>query len=300
MKKIRFIIAFIIIGINMASGQTNTREISKNRIIVPYNIEVCFDKTVHIIFPDRVEYIDLGSANIIAGKADAAENVVRVKAAVRDFEDETNFSVITAAGDFYSFNVSYASRPDKPSFEMKDFTHRNNISDLPNNRQEVYLTDLDSESSKTINLIMETIYKKNKREVKHIDSKKFGIKCDLKSIYCHSNVLYFNIELKNKTHLSYDIDLMTFKIADKKVTRRTAIQETIVKPVKAFNDVTVINGKSKEHMVYAFEKFTIPDDKVLIVELFEKNGGRHQRFVVKNAELVKAREIDKLRCHCCN
>ena len=299
MKKIKFILAFIIIGINMASGQTKTREISKNRIIVPYNIEVCFDKTVHILFPDQVEYIDLGSANIIAGKSDAAENVVRVKASVRDFENETNFSVITAAGDFYSFNVSYASRPDKLSFEMKDFIHRNNISNVPDNRQEVYFTDLDSESSKTMNLIMETIYKNNKREIRHTESQQFGIEYSLKSIYCHSNMLYFHTEIKNKTHLGYDIDLMTFKIADKKVTKRTAIQETIIKPVKAFNDLTVVRGKTTEHMVYAFKKFTIPDDKLLIVELFEKNGGRHQRLVVKNAELVKARPIDKLKCRCC-
>ena len=41
-------------------------------------------------------------------------------------------------------------------------------------------------------------------------------------------------------------------------------------------------------------KFTIPDDKHLIVEMHEKNGGRHQSFIVENEDLVRAREISEL------
>ncbi|MBR1644037.1 MAG: DUF4138 domain-containing protein, partial [Bacteroidales bacterium] len=56
-------------------------------------------------------FVDLGSANIIAGKADGAENVIRVKAAKRGFKGETNMSVITEDGAYYSFNVKYAREP---------------------------------------------------------------------------------------------------------------------------------------------------------------------------------------------
>ena len=58
--------------------------------IRPQHIEAGFTKTVHILFPSPVTYIDIGSMDIIAGKADGAENVVRVKAAVRNFAAETN------------------------------------------------------------------------------------------------------------------------------------------------------------------------------------------------------------------
>ena len=37
-----------------------------------------------------------------------------------------------------------------------------------------------------------------------------------------------------------------------------------------------IAGRSTVRMVCALPKFTIPDDKLLMVELYEKNGGRHQ------------------------
>ncbi len=68
-------------------------------------IEAGFTKTVHILFPSPVTYIDIGSMDIIAGKADGAENVVRVKAAVRNFAAETNLTVITEDGGFFTFDV---------------------------------------------------------------------------------------------------------------------------------------------------------------------------------------------------
>jgi len=67
-----------------------TRPLTFDRMIPPYALEVTFHKTTHIIFPAAVRYVDLGSPNLIAGKADGAENVIRVKATVRDFRAETN------------------------------------------------------------------------------------------------------------------------------------------------------------------------------------------------------------------
>jgi tricorn protease-like protein len=78
------------------------------------------------------------------------------------------------------------------------------------------------------------------------------------------------------------------------VVKRTAIQETIIEPVRAYNYLSSVKGKESESTVSAFQKFTIPDKKQMVVELFEKNGGRHQRFIVKNGDLAKARTIGRL------
>lgn len=82
-----------------------TRKLMFDRMIPPHGLEVTYNKTVHIIFPAPVRYVDLGSPNLIAGKADGAENVIRVKATVRDFRSETNMSVITEDGSFYTFSA---------------------------------------------------------------------------------------------------------------------------------------------------------------------------------------------------
>jgi conjugative transposon TraN protein len=113
MNKLKVIIAILLLASLHGWAQQDgfTRIISYDRMIPPYMLEVSYDKTVHIIFPSAVKYIDLGSLNLIAGKAGDAENVIRVKSAVRGFEAETNFSVICDDGSFFSFNVNYADEP---------------------------------------------------------------------------------------------------------------------------------------------------------------------------------------------
>ena len=53
-----------------------TRKLTFDRMIPPHGLEVTYNKTVHIIFPSAVRYVDLGSPNLIAGKADGADKVL--------------------------------------------------------------------------------------------------------------------------------------------------------------------------------------------------------------------------------
>lgn len=272
-----------------------TRPLTFNRMIPPYALEVNFDKTVHLIFPAAIRYVDLGSADLLAAKADGTENVLRVKAALRDFSRESSLSVITEDGSYYSFNVKYADEPVKFSVEMTDFIHDGEAVNRPNNAMEIYMKELGSESPLLVKLIMKSIYKNDKREIKHIGCKRFGIQYTLKGIYSHNNLLYFHMQLKNSSNVPFNVDYITFKIVDKKVAKRTAIQEQVIMPLRAFNQLTVINGKRTERTVFTLPQFTIPDDKQLVVELNEQNGGRHQSFVVENADLVRAKVINELQ-----
>lgn len=272
-----------------------TRKLMFDRMIPPHGLEVTYDKTVHILFPSAVRYVDLGSPNLIAGKADGAENVIRVKATVRNFRTETNMSVITEDGSYYSFNVKYADEPLLLNVEMKDFIHDGNAVNRPNNAQEIYLKELGSESPMLVHLIMKSLHKENRRKVKHIGCKRFGIQYLLKGIYVHNDLLYFHTEVKNQSNVPFDVDYITFKIVDKKVVKRTAIQEQVLFPLRAYNYAVRIAGKQSERTVFCLQKFTIPDGKQLVVEMNEKDGGRHQTFVVENEDLVQAETINELR-----
>ena len=275
--------------------QGYTRPLTFNRMIPPYALEVTFNKTVHLIFPSAIRYVDLGSADLLAAKADGTENVLRVKAALRDFSRESNLSVITEDGAYYTFNVKYADEPVKLSIEMTDFLHDGEAVNRPNNALAIYMRELGQESPLLVKLIMQSIYKNNDREIKHIGSKRFGIQHTLKGIYTHNGLLYFHLQLKNSSNVPFNVDYITFKIVDRKIAKRTAIQEQVIWPLRAYNNLTVIGGRRTGRTVFALEKFTIPDDKMLVVELNEQNGGRHQRFEVDNADLVRAELINALK-----
>lgn len=310
MKRFLGLVALFVGAVMCASAQVNdtiqrvagndlyqgiTRKLPYRQMVTPHGVQVTFAKTVHIIFPSVVRYVDLGSNWIIAGKADGAENVIRVKAATKHFRQETNMSVITEDGNFYSFNVKYADEPLLLNVEMCDFIHDGETVNRPNNAMEIYLTELDNESPRLVRLIMKSVHRRDKRRIRHIGCKRFGVQFLLKGLYTHNDLLYFHTEVKNSSNVPFDVDFVTFKVVDKKVVKRTAMQEQVVYPLRAFNYVTRVDGRKSACTVFALPKFTIPDDKKLVVEMFEKQGGRHQAFELENGDLVRAETVNELK-----
>ena len=80
-------------------------------MVTPYGVQVTFAKTVHLIFPSAVKYVDLGSNYIIAGKADGAENVVRVKATTEAFPVKQTFPLsVRMAAFILSMQSTHTNR----------------------------------------------------------------------------------------------------------------------------------------------------------------------------------------------
>ena len=181
------------------------------------------------------------------------------------------------------------------NIEMKDFLENEDTTDFSHTRMNIYFRELGSESPLLVKLIMQGIYKADKREIRHLGCKRFGVQFLLKSIHSHNGLFYFHTETRNRSNVAFNTDFIKFKIVDKKVPKRTAIQERVLDPVRSYNEVLVTNGKSNVRTVYVVPQFTIPDDKILVIELFEKNGGRHQTIRVENSDIVAAKVINELK-----
>ena len=289
---IKYLLA-IIVATNpfKAPAQAKQADVLTLGAIPPYSIEVTYDKTSHIIFPSGIRYVDLGSDYIIADKAADAENVLRVKASLQGFEDQTNFSVITEDGSFYGFDVCYSSAPTEMSYNLSKGerqVQRNNTAD-------VQFEDLGSTPASLTGLLMETLYKNNKKAIKNIRSDSYGVTFRLKGIYVHNGKYYFHIEIENETFVPFAVDFITFKIADRKVAKRTVMQEKILEPLRTYRPVIPVQGQATERNIYLLDVFTLSEGQVLLIEAFEKNGGRSQVLKVKNSDLVKAQPLEKLR-----
>ena len=160
-------------------GTTSRQELT------PRTIEVGFTKTLHILFPAPVTYIDIGSMAIIAGKADGAENVVRVKAAVRDFAEETNLTVITEDGGFYTFDARYAENPFPSTIEIaaaESPTTQPASASEPARTDEgrVLLREVGRERPATVKRVLSDIYRQNRADVKGIHTRKYGVEVEVR------------------------------------------------------------------------------------------------------------------------
>ncbi|MGQ2985067.1 conjugative transposon protein TraN [Flavobacterium sp.] len=289
-KKVVAMLAIAMSGLTATTGVAQSSNLLDAGKVEPYEMEVTFDKTSHIIFPSAIRYIDLGSDYLVAGKAEDADNVLRVKAAVRDFEEETNFSVITEDGRFYSFNAYYSAYPYVLSYDMLKLgrtLQRNSSND-------VLFEELGNNSPSVAGLLLETIYQKDKRLIRHIGSKSYSIQFLLKGIYTHRGSFYFHTELRNTTNVPFRIDFVNFKVVDKKVAKRTVAQERALTALRMYKPLMPIAAQSKEQNVFLLDQFTIDDEKVLLVEIYEKSGGRHQLLEVSNSDLVGAKRIEDM------
>ena len=257
--------------------------------IHPISIEVGYTKTVHILFPSPVTYIDIGSMDILAGKADGAENVVRVKAAVRNVAAETNLTVITEDGGFYTFDARYTENPAVSTLEIPASDRTAGNEAPPEGR--VLLQEVGREKPATVKRMLSDIYRQNRQDTKGIRTKKYGIEVEVCGIYVSNDVIYIHTLIRNETNISFEVDCRRFVVADRKLAKRTAQQQTAVDIIRVCNDPTIVRGRQQQRTVFALPKLTMPDDKVLLLEIVEKNGARHQTVEIDGKELLAAKVL---------
>lgn len=264
--------------------------------LTPRPIEVGFTKTVHILFPAPVTYIDIGSMAIIAGKADGAENVVRVKAAVRDFAEETNLTVITEDGGFYTFDARYAENPSTSTIEIaaaeSSATQSASASETTRaDEGRVLLRKVGRERPATVKRVLSDIYRQNRADVKGIHTRKYGVEVEVRGIYVHNDVIYLHVQIANNTNISFEVDYRRFVVADRKAAKRTAQQQRIIEPLRVCNDPSIVRGHQRQRIVFALPKLTLEEDKILLLEITEKDGARHQYLEISSKELLGAKAL---------
>ncbi|MDM1327927.1 conjugative transposon protein TraN [Myroides odoratimimus] len=288
MKTIIKYVLLCLLTVNTVMAQESKSINLSTAEVTAYKVELTQNKTTHILFPSSIEYVDLGSSDIIASKVEATSNVLRLKTVKEDIIP-TNFTVITNDGKYYSFNTTYKEDPIQVSYDLTKFEKQ-----VSKQQSEVLLKDLGSTRPSLADLFIRAIIKKNKKEL-NIKSKSYAVEARLKSIYVQDGKLYFHVSINNKSNLPYEVDYVSFKIKDRRTSKRTTIQETSLKLIRSYRDAQIINSHSKQDNVFMLDKFTLSDKQVLLIEINEKNGIRNQIFKVRSSDILKSKRIDYLK-----
>lgn len=286
----KLLVALLAMGLPAAPAfAQKTIALSEQSSIASYRLGVGIQKTSHLVFPFSVTSIDLGSGDIIAAKADGANNIVKVKAAKPSFE-ETNMTVLTSDGKLYSFVVNYERDPKILTVDLgANAAAENGGAEASVGSPKVQLT------STTIPQNNLDAYSKDIVAKNHgggASQTKNEVQLAVKGIYTRDDAFFFNVFVQNKSNISYDIDFIKFYIQDKTKVKRTAEQERQLSPFFVYNEgQKAVVGQSKLNKVFVFKKFTFPDDKNLIVEMFEKGVGRQLTLTLSNKEVLHATVI---------
>jgi hypothetical protein len=115
------------------------------------------------------------------------------------------------------------------------------------------------------------------------------MRLQLRGIYTQGPVLYFLLRLKNRSSLDYDIEAVHFFISGPAGRNGPPVRTRELAPIYIYDSNSVIRGYSHSSNVVVLPKFTLPAGRRLLIEVIEKNGGRHLRLMAGNFMLERAR-----------
>ncbi|MVX36882.1 conjugative transposon protein TraN [Myroides sp. LoEW2-1] len=283
----RFIITFSLVLMQiMAVGQNSKLHNNLTSAeIKPFQIELTLNKTTHILFDSSIRYVDLGSSDIIASKVESAENVLRLKAISSEIT-QTNFTVITQSGLFYNFNVNYSDNPENLNYDLKKLqTEKERLN------SNILFQEFGQTSPTLVDYFLESIVKRDKSFLNISDSS-FGIKVQLKGIYTQEGKLYFHLSWQNKSNLDYHLDYVSFKLLDKKLSKKSTIEQIDLKPIKSYRDINVVKSHQSIENVFVLDAFDLSNYKILRIDI--NSDMLWQSLRVSHRDILKAKKINKL------
>ncbi|MDJ1470220.1 conjugative transposon protein TraN [Xanthocytophaga flava] len=269
--------------------------IADKAIRASYPLETCYDKTTHIIFPSKILYVDIGSSAVVADKAEPSENVLRVKANTKGFE-QTTLVVITEEGKYYPFLVDYNPSPLQLNISIagnveKDAQYAQETGIIRSITPEgVTLADNILSSEELKDLSKKVIY--NRRFVHNVGVMKMRMSFLLTGVYVHEKTMFLQVFFENRSDIDYEIDFFKFFLKDRDVTKRMAYQEFELPTFHQYPTVpTTIPHQGKRSLVFALPMVTYGEEKILEIQVYENKGGRHLRFEIDSDVIIRAKGL---------
>ena len=109
----------------------------------------------------------------------------------------------------------------------------------------------------------------------------------LNNIYSAGGLFFIDFSVENRTNIRFDIDQLRVKLQDKKVTRATNTQEIELQPRLTLEHAQSFRKGYRN--VIVLDKLTFPNDKVLTIELSEKQiSGRTIRLDIDYEDVLSA------------
>ena len=104
--------------------------------------------------------------------------------------------------------------------------------------------------------------------IRNVSTRQHRMTMRLNNIYSVGEYFFLDFSIENRTNIRFDIDELRIKLNDKKISKATNAQMIELTPVLALE--TAQSFKHGYRNVIVLKKMTFPNDKVLTIELSEK------------------------------
>lgn len=254
------------------------------------------DKVTQLIFPAEVVKFRAGyTSNDAVSQSDGPVLYIQPV----DSLAESNLNVITADGCYYAFNIIYDS-----TAAMVNYIITPSMAFYRENATEQSTAISEPQPDNTASPIGEPETKEQtpadpvmlaeKRPdfiVANNVARLQKLVFMLKGVYVDEQNVYFKFRLENHSNVAFDVDFIAFSIVARK-TKKASTQERVqLQPVQVNKPVHRLGAQSTCEVVYAFEKFTIGEEKILLAEVLEQGGDRNIQLRIPESFIIEARKL---------
>ncbi|MCS2947043.1 conjugative transposon protein TraN [Bacteroides sp. BFG-638] len=213
--------------------------------------------TTVITASEPIRFVDISTEKVAGDQP--INNTIRLKPKEGGHEDGEVLAIVTIVTERYrtQYALLYTTR-------MKEA-----VSD-----KEIQLMERQAYRNPAVSLSTEEMYRYARQiwtspaKFRNVSSKQHRMTMRLNNVYAVGDYFFIDYSIENCTNIRFDIDEVRIKLADKKVSKATNSQIIELKP-----EMILEQTKSFLHgyrNVMVVKKLTFPNDKVLTIEMSEK------------------------------
>ena len=236
--------------------------------------------TTVITASEPIRLVDISTDKVVGDKP--IENVIRVKPKEGGHEDGAVLAIVTVVTERYrsQYALIYTTRLEEA------------VSD-----KEVQMDERHAFHNPAVSMSTEEMVRYARRiwnspaKYHSTRTNRHHLTMRLNNVYSVGEYFFIDFSVENRTNLRFDIDELRFKLSDKKQQKATNVQDLMLEPV-----LLLEKSASFQHgyrNVVVLKKMTFPNDKVLTIELSERQiSGRTVSMTIDYEDVLSADAFD--------
>ena len=237
-------------------------------------------KNVALFFPEPIRQGITGSENFVFTYNREKEQYFGLLQAKPG--KESNLLVINRNGAIFSYIICYKKQLEKLNYFIPM------DSSIGNERPMIADREWQSDSANQIR--NRTYYYQKfcsyllgkKQRIRRIKKRSEGIVLSIENIVFDKEELYFVIRIENNSTLDYDLNFLDFSVETRQKGKKKSQQTLYQNPFFVHNRPTKIAEGETSRLVYVMPKFSLSNDRRIILELNESNGERNLKLKVSH------------------
>lgn len=238
--------------------------------------------TTVITSSEPIRLVDI-STDVVAGDK-PIENVIRLKPKEGGHEDGEVLAIVTVVTERFraQYALVYTTRLEEAVTDKE----------VQPSEQTAFHNPAVSMSTEDMVRFARRIWN-SPAKYRHVSTRHRRIVMRLNNIYSVGEYFFIDFSVENRTNLRFDIDELRFKLADKKQQKSTNVQIVELEPVLLLDKSGSFRHGYRN--VVVLRKMTFPGDKVLSIELSEKQiSGRTITMTIDYEDVLAADSFDNL------